>query len=42
MKIEDNVLLNLIEAKSRVLDIGCGDGNLLLILKKIKVLMVEV
>ena len=36
MKIEDNVLLNLIEAKSRVLDIGCGDGNLLLILKKNK------
>ncbi len=36
MKIEDNVLLNLIEAKSRVLDIGCGDGSLLLILKKNK------
>ena len=36
MKIEDNVLLDLIETKSRVLDVGCGDGNLLLILKKNK------
>ena len=31
MKIEDNVLLDLIETKSKVLDVGCGDGNLLLI-----------
>ena len=36
MKIQDDVLAGLIEINSRVLDVGCGDGNLLLYLKKIK------
>ena len=36
MKIQDNVLAGLIEINSRVLDVGCGDGNLLLYLKKNK------
>lgn len=36
MKIQDDVLAGLIELNSRVLDVGCGDGNLLLYLKKNK------
>ena len=36
MKIQDDVLAGLIETNSRVLDVGCGDGNLLLYLKKNK------
>jgi methionine biosynthesis protein MetW len=36
MKIQDYVLSGLIELNSRVLDVGCGDGNLLLYLKKNK------
>ena len=36
MKIQDDVLAGLIEIKSRVLDVGCGDRNLLLYLKKNK------
>ena len=36
MKIQDDVLAGLIEINSRVLDVGCGDGNLLLYLKKNK------
>ena len=36
MKIQDDVLAGLIEINSRVLDVGCGDGNLLLFLKKNK------
>ena len=36
MKIQDDVLAGLIEINSRVLDVGCGDGSLLLYLKKNK------
>ena len=36
MKIEDDVLAGLIDINSRVLDVGCGDGSLLLPLKKNK------
>ena len=36
MKIQDDVLAGLIGINSRVLDVGCGDGNLLLYLKKNK------
>ena len=36
MKIQDDVLAGLIEINSRVLDVGCCDGNLLLYLKKNK------
>jgi methionine biosynthesis protein MetW len=36
MKIQDDVLAGLFELNSRVLDVGCGDGNLLLYLKKNK------
>ena len=36
MKIQDDVLAGLIEINSRVLDVGCGDGNLMLYLKKNK------
>ncbi|MDA7564186.1 methionine biosynthesis protein MetW [Pelagibacteraceae bacterium] len=36
MKIQDDVLAGLIDINSRVLDVGCGDGSLLLYLKKNK------
>jgi len=36
MKIQDDALAGLIELNSRVLDVGCGEGNLLLYLKKNK------
>ncbi len=36
MKIHDDVLAGLIDINSRVLDVGCGDGSLLLYLKKNK------
>ena len=36
MKIEDDVLAGLIDINTRVLDVGCGDGSLLLHLKKNK------
>ena len=36
MKIHDDVLAGLININSRVLDVGCGDGSLLLYLKKNK------
>ena len=36
MKIQDDVLAGLIDINSKVLDVGCGDCNLLLYLKKNK------
>ena len=36
MKIQDDVLAGLIDINSKVLDVGCGDGNLLLYLKRSK------
>jgi len=36
MKIQDDVLAGLIGINSKVLDVGCGDGNLLLYLKRNK------
>ena len=36
MKIQDDVLAGLIDINSRVLDVGCGDGSLLLYLKQNK------
>lgn len=36
MKIQDDVLAGLIDINSKVLDVGCGDGNLLLYLKRNK------
>jgi methionine biosynthesis protein MetW len=36
VKIQDDVLAGLIDINSRVLDVGCGDGSLLLYLKKNK------
>ena len=42
MKIQDDVLAGLIDINSKVLDVGCGDGNLLLYLKEIKELTEEV
>ena len=41
MKIQDDVLAGLIELNSRVLDVGCGDGNLLLYLKKKVIFQLE-
>jgi methionine biosynthesis protein MetW len=36
VKIQDDALAGLIDINSRVLDVGCGDGSLLLYLKKNK------
>ena len=36
MKIQDDVLAGLIDINSRVLDVGCGDGSLLLYIKNNK------
>ena len=39
MKIEFKIISDLIENKSNVLDVGCGDGTLMELLKKQKMRM---
>ena len=41
MKTEYKIIVDLIEEKTRVLDVGCDDGTLMESLKKIKMLMRE-
>ena len=41
MKTEHKIIVDLIEEKTRVLDVGCDDGTLMESLKKIKMLMRE-
>ena len=41
MKSEYKIITDIIEANTRVLDVGCDDGTLMEFLKKIKMLILE-
>ena len=37
MKLEFKIIANLLEENTRILDVGCDDGALMMHLKKIKI-----